>query len=170
VIYIERGGFMAKVAVATTDGTTINEHFGKASEFSVYEVNADGSYTQVRKIVVKEKRGEDSHESLEATVKLLEGVETVLAAQIGPKAVKALQIRGIIGFGIGGSVDSALKSYAKRGKFVKNIVSNPVSGCSGSSGCGCSAGDIYFLNLQEGLLSPCRITGRPLPDIPHPYK
>jgi nitrogen fixation protein NifB len=131
---------MAKVAVATTDGVTINEHFGRASEFIVYDVNADGTYTQVEKITVKELSGEDSHESLDDTVRLLEGVETVLAAQIGPKAVIALQIRGIIGFGIGGSVDSALKSYAKRGRFVKNIVSNPVSGCSVSSGCGCSGG------------------------------
>ncbi len=131
---------MAKVAVATTDGVTINEHFGRASEFIVYDVNEDGTYTEVKKITAKGVGGEDSHESLDDTVKLLEGVETVLAAQIGPKAVKALQIRGIIGFGIGGSVNSALNSYAKRGKFVKNIVSNPVSGCSVSSGCGCSGG------------------------------
>ena len=131
---------MAKVAVATTDGITINEHFARASEFIVYDVSADGTYTQVEKITVKELDGEDPHELLDNTVKLLEGVETVLAAQIGPRAVKALQIRGIIGFGIGGSVDSALKSYAKRSKFVKNIVSNPVSGCSTSSGCGCSGG------------------------------
>lgn len=131
---------MAKVAVATTDGATINEHFGRASEFSVYEVNADGSYTQVRKIAVKEKRGEDSHESLEATAKLLEGVETVLALQIGPKAIKALQEKGILGFGIGGSIDKALKSYAKRSGLVKNIVSITEKGCSSSSGCDCSGG------------------------------
>ena len=131
---------MAKVAVATTDGATINEHFGRATEFIVYDVKEDGTYTEVKKITAKGAVGEDSHESLDDSVKLLEGVETVLAAQIGPKAVKALQIRGIIGFGIGGSVDSALKSYAKRSKFVKNIVSNPVSGCSTSSGCGCSGG------------------------------
>lgn len=128
---------MAKVAVATTDGATINEHFGRASEFSVYEVNADGSYAQVRKIEVKEKQ-EGSHESLETTVKLLEGVEMVLAAQIGPKAIKALQEKGILGFGIGGSIDRALKSYAKRSNLLKNIASITEKGCSSSPGCDCS--------------------------------
>jgi nitrogen fixation protein NifX len=131
---------MAKVAVATTDGATINEHFGRASEFSVYEVNADGSYTQVEKIAVTKKLREDSHESLETTAKLLEGVETVLALQIGPKAISALQEKGILGFGIGGSIDKALKSYAKRSSLVKNIVSITEKGCSSSPGCDCSGG------------------------------
>jgi len=131
---------MAIVAVATTDGTTINEHFGRALEFSVYEVNADGTYTQVRKIAVSERQGGDSHESLEDTVKALEGVETVLAVQIGPRAIKALQEKGILGFAIGGPIDKALKTYAKRGNLVKNIAQIPVNGCSSSSGCGCSGG------------------------------
>lgn len=132
---------MAIVAVATTDGTTINEHFGRASEFSVYEVNADGTYTQVRRIAVNEKRGVDSHESLESTVSILEGVETVLAVQIGPRAIKALQEKGILGFGIRGPIDRALKSYAKRGGLVKNAMNISVNGCSSSSGCDCSSGN-----------------------------
>lgn len=131
---------MAKVAVATTDGATINEHFGRASEFTVYEVNADGSYTQVGKIEVEEKLGEDLHQSLDATVELLEGVETVLALQIGPKAIKALQEKGILGFGLRGSIDKALKSYAKRSGLIKNIAYISGNGCSSDSGCDCSGG------------------------------
>ena len=137
--YKDRSDFMARVAVATTDGTAINEHFGRAKEFIVYEVSGDGTYTQVKKISTGEGGEEDKHEALDTTVNLLEGVEIVLAAQIGPKAIRALQDKGIIGFGIVGSIDSALKSYAKRSKLVKNITTNTVK-CYPSSGCDCSSG------------------------------
>lgn len=38
---------MLKVAVASTDGIHINEHFGRASEFMIYEVDEEGKYSLI---------------------------------------------------------------------------------------------------------------------------
>ncbi|HEX9060284.1 MAG TPA: NifB/NifX family molybdenum-iron cluster-binding protein [Clostridia bacterium] len=130
---------MSRIAIASTDGTSINEHFGRASQFFVYEVNEDGSYKETGIIKKQESKNDDVHDTLYETVKLLTGINVVLAAQIGPKASGALEQNGILSFGISGAIDSALKSYAKRSKFVKNVTHNPVGGC-GSSGCDCSGG------------------------------
>lgn len=131
---------MSKIAIASTDGITINEHFGRATQFFVYEVNEDGSYKETGTLKKQESKSDDVHDSLYETVKLLSGIDVVLAAQIGPKASGALEKSGILSFALSGSsIDSALKSYAKRSKFIRNVVHNPIEGCN-SSGCDCSGG------------------------------
>lgn len=130
---------MSRIAIASTDGTTINEHFGRSSQFFVYDVNEDGTIKESGIIKKQESKSDDVHDTLYETVKLLTGVDIVLAAQIGPKASGVLEKNGILSFGISGPIDSALKSYAKRSKFIKNVAHNPVGGC-GTSGCDCSGG------------------------------
>ncbi|SEW16097.1 NifB/NifX family molybdenum-iron cluster-binding protein [[Clostridium] fimetarium] len=41
-----------KIAVASTDGIYLDAHFGGASSFLIYEVNADGSYENKEKRIV----------------------------------------------------------------------------------------------------------------------
>lgn len=110
---------MAKVAVASTDGLVINEHFGRANEFIIYDVNDTGSYTllETRKTI---QNPADSHDQ-ELAVKavLLADVEVVLVAQIGPGAEKVLRQRGIIALTITGAIEKALVAYGKRGKVIK---------------------------------------------------
>ena len=41
-----------KVAIASTDGINVDAHFGSASSFLIYEVDADGSYENIEKRIV----------------------------------------------------------------------------------------------------------------------
>lgn len=133
---------MAKVAVASTDGLVINEHFGRANEFLIYDVNDSGSHTLIETRQIIQSPADSHDQGVAAKAVLLADVEVVLVAQIGPGAEKVLRQRGIIALTITGAIEKALVAYGKRGKFIKTGVLNvPVSGCSGSHGsCGSGPG------------------------------
>lgn len=132
---------MSKVAVASTDGVDINEHFGRAEEFWIYEKNEEGAYQFLER---RKNNLEESGDHRVATVQLLTDVEVVLVNKIGPGAEKELRREGIIALSISGSIERALIAYAKRGKFIKNnALLGGVKGCQpsdGHGGCGCSNG------------------------------
>lgn len=134
---------MTKVAIASTDGINIDEHFGRAKEFLIYDVDEQGAYQLL------EHRENDPHCSSDfkahtrlQTSVLFSDVSVVLVSKIGPGSIKALQEQGVVAFGITGSIDKALKSYAKRRKLVEAITVSPTGACqpSGGGSCGCSQG------------------------------
>ncbi len=130
---------MSKVAIASTDGISINEHFGRAEEFLIYEVNEGGTY----QFLEHRKNNphcstEKAHHTADATAELLADVKVVLVSQIGPGAAKALEAKGVVPLTVTGTIEKALQAYGKRGKLLE---SNILSGCRPSGGsCGCSGG------------------------------
>jgi nitrogen fixation protein NifB len=132
---------MAKVAVTSTDGISINEHFGKSQEFLIYEVQETGDFEFV------ERRYNDFHNASAAighqpvNAQLLADVEVVLTAQIGPGAEQELRNNGIIALTVKGSIEKALRTYGKRGKLLWNNIQGSIGRCQplGSfGGCSCS--------------------------------
>jgi len=130
---------MLKIAVASSDGITINEHFAQARQFLIFEVDDDGTHRQVetRKII---DEGEAAFPSREEAIARLAGVDAVLASQIGPGAVESLQARGIRAFGVKGDIDRALASYGKRHKLLGRVVLGIPHGCGPGSRCGGRSG------------------------------
>jgi nitrogen fixation protein NifB len=135
---------MAKIAVSSTDGVLINEHFGKAKQFYIYDVTEND---EVKFIELRENTpqcsGTYDHEQIEEAVKLLTDVNVVLTSHIGPTATKILQSRGITVYTLTGPIEKALNTYAKRRKILENISIGPIDQCSPSGGCspgGCSGG------------------------------
>ncbi len=131
---------MTKIAIASTDGISIDEHFGRAGEFFIYEVEENGTYQLLerRKNMPYCPDGE-AHSNAKATAELLSDVKVVLAGQIGPNAAGILESSGIISFALTGSIDKALRAYGKRSKLIKNITGSFSGNCR-SSGCGCPGG------------------------------
>lgn len=134
---------MARVAVASTDGTTIDEHFGRAKEFIIFEVADDGSYEQleIRAITPHCSCGGEapSHPS-DVTVEQLSDIEAVLVNQIGPGATRSLEAKGVKAFTLKGSIDKALNSYGRRRKLLEaHIPGVNQCGPGGGGGCGCSS-------------------------------
>lgn len=83
---------MAKVAVASTDGVTINEHFGSAQEFLVYEVFDGGDFKfSERRTTPEGQSGHGNHGTAHLSASALEGVEAVLVSRIGPNATRILR-------------------------------------------------------------------------------
>ncbi|TWH47521.1 NifB/NifX family molybdenum-iron cluster-binding protein [Sporomusa sp. KB1] len=131
---------MSKVAVASTDGITINEHFGRAKEFWIYEVAETGAYTFLERREIPQDTNASHTHAASKTIELLADVAVVLAAQIGRQAEAELQTKGILSFALNRPVDKALVAYGKRGKYIKgNAPLNATASC-GANSCGCSHG------------------------------
>ena len=128
---------MARVAVASTDGITINEHFGRSKEFWLYEVAESGSYTFLERRQIPEDIYASHKHAANRAIEILSDVEVVLAAQIGRQAELELQAQGILSLAVNSPVDKALAAYGKRGKYIKsNIRQGLAPGC-GSTSCSC---------------------------------
>jgi len=129
---------MAKVAVSSTDGISINEHFGKSQEFFIYEVQDTGEYEFI------ERRSNDGHSFAStdhhgAKIQLISDVEVVLTAKIGSGAEQELSKLGVIALTVTGPIDKALHTYGKRAKFLRNSIRSCKAG-EGLSHCNCLHG------------------------------
>jgi len=110
---------MKKVAIATTDGINIDEHFGRTKEFLIYELNEQGSYKLLEHRENNTACSNEHQNYTSATTVLFADINVVLAKKIGPGASRALHEQGVVAFSLTGSIDKALKAYAKRGKLLE---------------------------------------------------
>ena len=81
---IAANGRSALVAVATKGGGRVNEHFGHAKEFQVYEASAKGvAFVGHRRVDAYCMGGFGEDATLDAVIAALEGVEFVLCSKVG---------------------------------------------------------------------------------------
>jgi nitrogen fixation protein NifB len=86
----------ARVAVATRGGGLVNQHFGHATEFLVYEVGAGGAELRgVRKVEHYCRGGDGEDDALDGILRALEGCAAVLVAKIGRCPAGQLAAAGI---------------------------------------------------------------------------
>lgn len=103
-----------KVAVASSDGKVINEHFGRATQFLIFNVEGNKTeFVELRKTVPFCNSGEHDDNKLLSSAELLTDCRAVLVAQIGNGAVQALRSKGVEAFDIKDFIDDALGSLAK---------------------------------------------------------
>jgi nitrogen fixation protein NifB len=128
---------MPIVAVASSDGVSINEHFGQSRIFLTFDVKEDGTYQELeRRQIHPYVAGAEAAHSHEGTVAQLGGVDAVLALQIGPGAAESLQAKGIKSFAVKGLIDKALTSYGKRHKLLEQALPGVSHSCGSGGGCG----------------------------------
>ena len=85
---------MLKVAFASTDRSRVNQHFGAAEGFAVYEVTPDKA-TLVGVAEFAEEAMDGNEDKLGAKVEFLEGCAAVYVMAIGASAIKKLMAKGI---------------------------------------------------------------------------
>ena len=85
---------MLKVAFASTDRTRVNQHFGAAEGFAVFEVTPDKA-TLVGVAEFAEEAMDGNEDKLGAKVDFLEGCAAVYVMAIGASAIKKLMAKGI---------------------------------------------------------------------------
>ena len=94
----------ARFAVATTGGGVINQHFGHAREFLIYEAAAVGEQVDVRFLAARKvdlycAGGDtcgDAEDALAKTIRTLDGVTGVLCSKIGIEPWDRLEAAGLI--------------------------------------------------------------------------
>jgi len=125
----------SKVAVSTSDGVNINQHFGSTKDFWIYKVFEDGNYNLIE---IRKTDGEDEstveHGLAKAKIELLTDVDAVLSEQIGRHVEGILDRRGIKAFSLSGSIDKALQAYGKKSRLIKKL-SRSSARCYSSGGC-----------------------------------
>ncbi len=87
-----------RVAVVSSDGKVINQHFGKASRFLIFEVDCGKiQFMEVRETTPLCGSGEYGHadDALSRTISLIADCEAVLCARIGGGAEEVLIENGI---------------------------------------------------------------------------
>jgi nitrogen fixation protein NifX len=85
---------MIKVAFASTDRTRVNQHFGSAEGFVIYEVTPDKA-TLVGVAEFAEEAMDGNEDKLGAKVDFLAGCAGVYVMAIGASAIKKLLAKGI---------------------------------------------------------------------------
>ena len=96
---------MIKIAFATTDGINVDEHFGRAGAFAIYDLTTEGfSFREMRKFAegrdtkVEETKGMGrAHDDLvEKKVRKLKDCKIVYLTEIGGPSASRLIKRGIM--------------------------------------------------------------------------
>ncbi len=102
-----------RVAVASSDGKYINQHFGHAQKFLIFDLEDDGSYKfiETRENVPTCKAG-TIQSNLEDTFNVIVDVEIVLVSQIGPGAAQFLLSKGIQPYMVADFIDVALNTLS----------------------------------------------------------
>jgi nitrogen fixation protein NifX len=94
-----------KVAFATTDGINVDEHFGRAGEFAVYEITKeDYRFTEMRKfadgidqaVVDSKDMGQLHDDKVQAKVDRLADCKLIYLTEIGGPSAARLVKKGIM--------------------------------------------------------------------------
>jgi predicted Fe-Mo cluster-binding NifX family protein len=104
---------MSRLAIATSDGFAVNEHFGHAKFFRIYDIAADGySFVDVRDAVAvcQHVLGHDTTR-FDKIIELLSDCDAVLVERIGEGAAAYLIGKGVRVFEVSGSIDAVLTKF-----------------------------------------------------------
>lgn len=99
-----------KIAVASSDGKVVNQHFGKATQFLIFEMEENTfKFLELLKTTPFCNNAEHDDNKLFSSVTALEGCRAVVVSQIGSGAADALRNKGIEPLEIHNFIEDALK-------------------------------------------------------------
>lgn len=112
-----------RIAVASQDGEVVDQHFGHAEQFLVFELRSSEADSGVERFVYLETRAsqpacvrhDHDDDRLARTVDLISDCAAVLVARIGLGAVRHLKARGILAYIVPDFIDSALQRLLESG-------------------------------------------------------
>ncbi len=105
-----------RVAVASTDGIVINQHFGHAEKFHIAELDTDENtwqYLESRTVTRVCQGHEHSEPSFDAVLKTLCDIQAVLVAKIGNGASDYLENHGMLVYESPFLIDAVLEKILK---------------------------------------------------------
>lgn len=108
---------MSKIAVASSDGININEHFGRAIFFRIYEVK-DGEYTFVESrdaVAACQHQRSHSQTDFDRIIELLSDCDAIFVSKIGQGAAAYLISKGVRIFEAEGPIDAVFTQVISDG-------------------------------------------------------
>lgn len=109
------------VAVASSDGIVVNNHFGRAKSFYIYEVNEDEDIRFVEKREASPvcNGGNHSDEKLKENLLIFQDCRYLLVSRIGNGAADMAQSLGIESYEIPGEIENSIRQLIKYAKIEK---------------------------------------------------
>lgn len=100
-----------RIAVASTDGKVVNQHFGRAEQFHILLADGEtiGRYGESRRTAPLCGGGDHDLVELKKAAELLADCDYLLVSRIGPGARQALMERGIEVFELPGLIEDSLR-------------------------------------------------------------
>lgn len=101
-----------RVALASSDGKMVNEHFGHARRFIIVDISDDGSYevSEIRNCI-NACGGDDEEDSMGYVINMLSDCEAVITCRTGISAKMRLNKKGINTYEDPGFIEDVLKRY-----------------------------------------------------------
>ena len=105
-----------RIAVASSDGKFINQHFGRATQFLIFDLESntpknDYQFVELRPNKPSCNWGEPEEAAHLQTIQNISDCQTVLVSQIGPGALAVLADHGICAVTIFGFIDEVLLNF-----------------------------------------------------------
>ncbi len=99
-----------RIAVASSDGINVNEHYGRARNFYIFDVVENESYSEagVKELIPACNGGVHDSEHLKRSAGYFADCRYVIASRIGPGAMAALEDVGVEGYEFAGDIDEAI--------------------------------------------------------------
>jgi predicted Fe-Mo cluster-binding NifX family protein len=108
-----------KIAFASSDGKTVNEHFGRSPGFYIYRLHDSGHELVERRERIPVCSGQaHDDDALANTAEALSDCRGVVAAQIGAGAIDALLMFRIMAFTLPGSIEEAIEALIRAKRFA----------------------------------------------------
>ena len=104
-----------KVAIASTDGETVNQHYGKAEKFFIYSIDDEVGYDLVEERLVEPVCRNGAHEisKMKESVLRFTDCRYIVVSRLGTAASSALAAAGITAMELPGSIDDAILNVWK---------------------------------------------------------
>ena len=104
-----------KVAIASTDGETVNQHYGKAEKFYIYSIDDEVGYDLVEERLVEPVCMDGAHEisKMKESVLRFTDCRYIVVSRLGTAASSALAAAGITAMELPGSIDDAILNVWK---------------------------------------------------------
>lgn len=102
---------MVRIAVASTDGKIVNQHFGKADQFYIIDADEESimfQLTEIRQTGSVCQGGEHEDSRLLEAVSKLSDCDYVLVSRIGMRARNVLEESGIEAYEIPGVIEESV--------------------------------------------------------------
>ena len=111
-----------KVAIASTDGESVNQHYGKAEKFYIYSIDDEVGYDLVEERQVQPVCMGGAHEisKMEESTRNFTDCRYLVVSRLGTAANATLSAAGITAMELPGSIDDAILSVWKYNR-IQNL-------------------------------------------------
>lgn len=118
----DEDSYKYRIAIASSDGETVNRHYGRADKFFIYLVDDEEGYSLIEERKVEPVCHDGSHmipDMEKSAVKFMD-CKYVIAAKIGAGANQHLVAKGITCMELPGSIDDAVTKVWKYNR-IQNL-------------------------------------------------